>query len=160
MFETVASFLGRQLDERDEEVESNEKYVSSEASTGYGSLEGSYEYEWNYEHLSDSEYEDYRMSIGSSRNWHIAVCLMEKLRTFRQMKREDPHDEAVDDAVDTFKSCFRDAQCGGPKRRKTRVTNYMWIEQNIPLEESRWPDGWVSMSYGPFGVPDRVGYRG
>ena len=33
------------------------------------------------------------------------------------MKRDDPDDESVDDAVETFMDCFEDAQCGGPKAR-------------------------------------------
>ena len=120
--------------------------------------------------MSDSKYEDYRMNV--IRGIGIEIYLMEKLRTFRQLKLDNPNDETIDDAFDTFMSCFRDVQCGGAKGRK-RVINYMWTmrqyvyriregheDQNLPLEESRWPDGWGSVNCVPYGVPDRVGYRG
>ena len=55
-FETVASYLGRQQDEDDGDEESNEtKNVPSEAPTDYGSLEGSYERDWDCENLNEAE---------------------------------------------------------------------------------------------------------
>ena len=103
-FQTVAPFLGRQQDEEAGDEESNETYVPSEAPADY-------------------EYEEYRFKMVRE-GIGIEVCLMEKLRTFRQMKKDDRDDESVDDAIDTFVDCFKDVQCGGPKGR-TRVINYV-----------------------------------
>lgn len=93
VFEIVASFLGRQLGEQEGGAASNESYVHSEAPTDDGSLEGSYEDDWIYECLSDSEYEEYRMNM-IREGIGITVSLVEKLRMFRQMERDNPNDEA------------------------------------------------------------------
>lgn len=52
-------------------------------------------------HLIDPEYEDYRYEL-IKEGTGIETHLMEKLRVFRQMKEEDPSDESLKDAIETF----------------------------------------------------------
>ena len=55
-------------------------------------------------HLIDPEYEDYRYEL-IKEGTGIETHLMEKLRVFRQMKEEDPSDESLKDAIETFVKC-------------------------------------------------------
>lgn len=82
------------------------KKLPSEAPTHYGSLEGSWEYSYDYGNLDMAGHNEYRFNL-IREGFAIEAYIMEKLRTFRQMKREDPNDDTKDDAIQTFMQCFK-----------------------------------------------------
>ena len=66
-----------------------------------------------------------RMIRTRCRGRGLQVYLLEKGKQFREMKRRDQTDDALQDGVDGLMKRFIDVQRGGPTARK-RIINYIW----------------------------------